>query len=112
MDDCLFCRIVTGEIPSRKEYEDERVYAFHDINPQAPAHLLVIPKKHLARISEMKDADAGLMGEVVNAARRIAAQKGWDDYRLVINDGPQAGQTVYHVHLHVLSGRAMHWPPG
>ncbi|HTL47678.1 MAG TPA: histidine triad nucleotide-binding protein [Verrucomicrobiae bacterium] len=112
MSDCLFCKIVKGEIPSRVAYQDERVFAFHDINPQAPVHVLVIPKKHIPRIAEMGEGDAALMGEVLESARKIASQNKWKDYRLVINDGPEAAQTVFHVHLHLLSGRRMTWPPG
>ncbi len=111
---CLFCRILRGEIPSTKVYEDEDYYAFRDIHPAAPIHVLVIPKEHIAQIS---DADAGhrlLLGGLLLAANKVAAQEGLtaDGFRLVINNGVHGGQTVYHVHLHVLGNRPMSWPPG
>lgn len=112
MKDCLFCRIIRRELPAQVEYEDDDVLAFQDIHPAAPVHVLIIPKKHLERVSHMKTEEALLMGKVLDAARRLAKAKGWQDYRLVFNDGPEAGQTVYHVHLHLLSGRPMAWPPG
>ena len=112
MKDCLFCRIIRRELPSSIEYEDDDVLAFQDIHPAAPVHVLIIPKKHLERVSHMKTEEVPLMGRVLDAARRLAQARGWQDYRLVFNDGPEAGQTVYHVHLHLLSGRPMAWPPG
>lgn len=110
--DCLFCRMISGEIKAKVEYEDESVYAIHDINPQAPHHLLIIPKKHIEKIGDLSAEDAKQAGEVVYTAKKIAAKNGWNDYRLVFNNGAAAGQSVYHIHLHLLSGRKMSWPPG
>ena len=112
MSDCLFCRILAGEIPARAEYQDESVVVIRDIHPQAPEHLLILPRKHIAKIADLTAGDVELMGRVVFAAKRLAEEKKWRDYRLVFNNGAEAGQTVYHIHLHLLSGRAMHWPPG
>ncbi len=112
MSDCLFCRMVRKEIPAKIEFENEEVLAIHDINPQAPHHLLVIPKKHIAKISEMETGDASAAGNVVLQAKEIAARRGWEDYRLVFNNGAGAGQSVFHIHLHLLAGRRMTWPPG
>ncbi len=112
MSDCLFCRIIKKEIRSRAEHETEHVYAFHDINPQAPFHVLVIPKKHIEKISESSEQDKQLLGELMSQARQIAAKNDWSDYRIVINNGTGAGQTVFHLHLHILAGRPMTWPPG
>lgn len=111
---CLFCGIVNGEIPSTEVYSDEHVYAFRDIAPAAPAHILVIPRKHIARIDEANDEDEALLGKLLIAARNIARQEGLveDGFRLVINTGDEGGQTVYHIHLHILAGRQMQWPPG
>ena len=112
MSDCLFCRMVRKEIQAKVEYEDENVLAIHDINPQAPHHLLVIPKKHVSKIAEMEASDAPAAGNLVFQARQIAARRGWEDYRLVFNNGAGAGQSVFHIHLHLLAGRRMAWPPG
>jgi histidine triad (HIT) family protein len=112
MADCLFCKMVKGEIKAKVAYEDSDLFAFHDINPQAPVHLLVIPKKHIEKISDLAPGDAELIGKVVTGAQKIASQNGWKDYRLVFNNGPESGQSVYHIHLHLLSGRRMTWPPG
>ena len=112
MPDCLFCKIIKGEIPGKKEYEDDAIFAFHDINPQAPVHLLIIPKKHIEKIDALQPEDAGVIDKIIFGAKKIAAARGWTDYRLVFNNGPQSGQTVYHIHLHLLSGRRMSWPPG
>lgn len=109
---CLFCRIVKGEIPSRKIFEDADFLAFEDIHPQAPVHVLLIPKKHIENIADLKDQDAQLAGEMMLRARSLARQNGWHDFRLVTNNGPQAQQSVYHLHFHLLSGRTMTWPPG
>lgn len=109
--DCLFCRIVRGEIPSRKVYEDDRVFAFEDIAPQAPTHFLVVPKAHHADLGAAA-ADPELVGEVVARAASIARERGLTDYRLVANQGIEAGQSVFHLHFHVLGGRRMEWPPG
>ena len=113
-DRCLFCRIAAGEIPAKKVYEDDTVFAFHDINPQAPTHVLIIPKKHIASIDELKDGDAQLAGTVLVRAADIARklQLPSDGYRLVINMGEAAGQTVFHIHFHILGGRHLGWPPG
>ena len=111
MSDCLFCKIVEGGIPSRKVYEDERVYAFEDIAPKAPTHVLVVPKKHIDRLSDAS-TDSGLVGEVATRAASIARERGLSDFRLVVNNGEGAGQSVHHLHVHVLGGRTMKWPPG
>lgn len=112
MTDCLFCKIIAGEIPSQKVYEDDNYYAFNDISPQAPTHFLVIPKKHISMISEMSDEDRELIGGLFSVASKICVEKSIDDFRLVINNGAGAGQTVFHIHLHVLAGRSLDWPPG
>jgi histidine triad (HIT) family protein len=111
---CLFCKIVNKEIQSQVVLENEHVLAFKDISPQAPVHVLVIPKKHLVGIHEATDADRDLMGELLLAGRKVAEQMGLHPkgYRLVINSGADAGQSVFHLHLHVLGGRSMAWPPG
>jgi histidine triad (HIT) family protein len=111
MADCLFCKIVAGEIPSTKAYEDERVLAFDDINPQAPVHVLVVPKKHVVNLADGKE-DPALLGELVSRAAKIAQDRGLTDFRLVSSTGRQAGQAVFHLHFHVLGGRRMAWPPG
>lgn len=113
-DRCLFCRIAAGEIPARKAYEDDDVYAFHDINPQAPTHILVIPRKHIPSLDDMEGSDSQIVGTVVARAAQIARdlQLTSDGYRVVFNTGPAAGQTVFHVHAHVLGGRNFGWPPG
>lgn len=113
-NDCLFCRIAAGDIPSQQVYSDDHVYAFHDINPAAPTHILVIPRKHLSSICAAGQDDEALMGKLLLAGQRIAREQGLadDGFRLVINTGDQGGQTVYHIHLHILGGRQMSWPPG
>lgn len=111
--DCLFCKIASGTIPVERLYEDDRVLAFPDINPQAPTHVLVIPKRHIASHAEAAAADADLLGHMLWAVGEVARGKKLDrGYRLVINTGADGGQTVDHLHLHLLGGRAMHWPPG
>lgn len=111
--DCLFCKIVNGDIPARKLYEDDRVVAFHDIAPQAPMHFLVIPKKHIATLNDMDEDDRALLGHVVYTAQRLAREQGCEEgFRVVMNCNEQGGQTVYHIHMHVLGQRQMHWPPG
>ena len=114
MSDCLFCKFVRKEIPTRVAFEDEACLAFDDINPKAPVHVLVIPKKHLVSINEMTADDEALLGHLAFVARQIAHDKKVHDsgYRTVINTGPDAGQSVFHVHLHLLGGRTMAWPPG
>ena len=111
---CLFCRIISGEIPASTVYEDGDLLAFNDINPQAPMHVLVVPKKHVATLNDLSVPDDRLVGAMVRRAAAIAKEKGHDGsgYRTVLNCNAQAGQTVFHVHLHVLGGRAMTWPPG
>jgi histidine triad (HIT) family protein len=111
---CLFCRIAAGEIPSQQVYSDERVYAFRDIKPAAPCHILVIPRKHVNSINDATDDDQALMGHMMLVARRIAAEQGVAEsgFRLVINTGADGGQTVFHIHLHILAGRQFSWPPG
>ena len=111
--DCLFCKIVAGTIPVTRSYEDEQVIAFRDINPQAPVHVLVIPKQHIASLAQTSADDAALLGHLLAAAREIAQQQGLAaGYRLVINTGADGGQTVEHLHIHLLGGRHMEWPPG
>jgi histidine triad (HIT) family protein len=113
MNDCLFCRIIRAEIPSKKVYEDEHTYAFDDINPQAPTHVLVVPKKHLHGLKEAAAEDAELIGRCQLAAAHIARQRSIEDgYRTVLNVGPRAGQSVFHLHVHLLGGRNLQWPPG
>lgn len=113
-ESCLFCRIASGEIPANKVYEDMDVVAFHDINPQAPTHVLVIPRRHIPSLDAMTDADAETLGTAVLKTTEIARSLHLesDGYRLVINNGEGAGQTVFHIHLHLLGGRAFGWPPG
>lgn len=112
--DCLFCKIIAGEIPSTKVYEDEYVYAFNDISPEAPVHVLVIPKKHIQSVSHLEDEDAEIVGKIFLAIKNIAKETGIDKdgYRVVTNMGENAGQTVKHLHYHVLGGRSLEWPPG
>jgi histidine triad (HIT) family protein len=110
--DCLFCKIAAGEIPSRRAYEDERIYAFEDIAPKAPTHILVIPKKHIARLADAGAQDAPLIGELAARAASIARERGLEHYRLVLNNGEGAGQSVFHIHFHLLGGRPFAWPPG
>jgi histidine triad (HIT) family protein len=114
MENCLFCKIVKGEIPSEKVYEDADILAFNDIKPQAPVHVLVIPKRHIETFSEFDDGDRMLAGQLLLAARTIARNKGiaTTGYRLVGNCQKDAGQLVFHVHFHLLGGRAFGWPPG
>lgn len=111
--DCLFCKIVEGKIPAKKIYEDDQVIAFNDINPQAPVHFLVIPKRHIACLSNLTEDDRALVGHMVFAAQRVAREQGCDNgFRTVFNCNEDGGQTVYHIHLHVLGKRQMTWPPG
>ena len=113
MADCLFCRILRGEVPSRKVYEDNDIFAFEDIHPQAPTHVLVVPKKHIAGLKESKPDDAELVGRCHLVAAQIARQRAIEDgYRTVLNVGPRAGQSVFHLHVHLLGGRTLQWPPG
>ena len=111
--DCLFCKIVAGEIPARKLYEDDQVVAFHDIGPQAPVHFLVIPKKHIATLNHLTEDDKALAGHILFTAQHLAKEQGCDDgFRVVMNCNELGGQTVYHIHMHVLGNRQMTWPPG
>jgi histidine triad (HIT) family protein len=114
MSDCLFCRIIKREIPASIVYEDDRVLAFNDINPQAPLHALVIPKRHIERLTDLTPDDDAIVGELARRAAAIAREKGYADggFRTVFNTNADAGQTVFHVHLHVLGGRRFAWPPG
>ncbi len=112
MSDCLFCKIIAGEIPSDKVYEDELCYAFNDIAPQAPSHFLMIPKAHIGSVSEIDGSNSGLVAHIFEVIAKITAEKGIESYRVVSNIGEQAGQSVHHLHFHVLSGRDMTWPPG
>jgi histidine triad (HIT) family protein len=111
---CLFCRIVSGDIPSSRVFEDDQLVAFNDINPQAPMHVLVVPRKHIASLNDLASSDAALVGAMLMRAAAIAKERGVDQsgYRTVFNCNADAGQTVFHLHLHVLGGRRMAWPPG
>lgn len=113
-EDCLFCKIVDGRIPSTKVYEDDHLFAFRDLNPQAPTHVLVIPKRHFATAADLAAADPTLAGELLTGAHRVAEADGIAEsgYRLVFNSGKDAQQTVHHVHCHVIGGRGLTWPPG
>jgi histidine triad (HIT) family protein len=113
-DKCLFCRIAAGEIPAKKVHEDADVVAFHDINPQAPTHVLVIPRTHIAKLDDLTAADTATIGTTIVRAAEIARslRLADDGYRLVVNNGEGAGQTVFHIHVHILGGRALSWPPG
>lgn len=111
--DCLFCKIINKEIPADIIYEDEHVIAFNDISPQAPTHALIIPRKHIATLNDIQGEDEALVGHMVKTAATIAKQLGFDEdgYRTVFNCNPHGGQTVYHIHLHLLGGKPMGWPP-
>jgi len=109
---CLFCRIARREIPSKPVLEDDEFYAFRDISPQAPTHILVIPKTHIARLSEVSPADAPLLARLFLAVAKVARAEKAADYRLVVNNGSEAGQSVDHLHAHLLAGRSFRWPPG
>ena len=112
--DCLFCKIIDRKIPASIVYEDDRVLAFNDINPQAPTHVLVIPKRHIPTLNDLEPEDDSIAGELVRRAGAIAKERGISaaGFRTVFNSGPAAGQTVFHIHLHLLGGRNMTWPPG
>lgn len=112
MADCLFCRIRDGEIPATMVFSDDQVVAFHDVHPQAPTHILVIPRKHIRSLADATAEDAALLGHMSLVASRIARDTGLDSFRTVANSGEGAGQSVWHLHLHVLGGRRMRWPPG
>ncbi|MDT8445919.1 MAG: histidine triad nucleotide-binding protein [bacterium] len=112
--DCIFCQIASGAVPTDKVFEDDQVVVFKDLNPQAPIHLLVIPKKHITTLEFAEPEDAALLGKLVYTAKEVAQEQGLEaaGYRLVMNVGEQAGQTVMHIHLHILAGRELRWPPG
>lgn len=114
MSDCLFCKIINGEIPAQNIYEDDEVLGFNDIAPQAPHHVLFIPKKHISTVNDLQNEDAALVGKLYLAAKQHAAELGiaQQGYRLVMNTNAGAGQTVFHIHLHMLAGRSLSWPPG
>jgi len=114
MTDCLFCKMVSGEIKPDTVYEDDNVLAFRDINPQAPMHVLVIPKRHISTLNDLNESDAQLAGQLTLAAAKIAEQEGVEEsgYRTVMNCNAAGGQTVFHIHMHVLAGRNLSWPPG
>jgi histidine triad (HIT) family protein len=110
--DCIFCKILRGEIPATKVHEDDHVFAFEDLNPGAPCHVLVIPKTHIATNNDVAEGDVDTVGRLFLGAKAVAAAKGVTDYRMVMNAGAGAGQSVFHLHLHVLGGRDLSWPPG
>lgn len=113
MENCLFCRIINRQAPARIVHEDDSVVAFEDVNPQSPVHLLVVPRKHLTSLAEATPEDESLLGHLLRVAAALARQRNLDKgYRIVINNGAWAGQSVYHLHIHVLGGRVFHWPPG
>jgi histidine triad (HIT) family protein len=114
MSNCLFCRIIDGETPATKVHEDDRLVAFADTNPQAPLHVLVVPRRHIGTLNDLTPADDGLVGEMIRRGAAIAEARGFaaDGYRTVFNCNAAAGQAVFHIHLHVLAGRALGWPPG
>ncbi|MBA4348965.1 MAG: histidine triad nucleotide-binding protein [Thermodesulfovibrio sp.] len=114
MGDCIFCKIVEKKLPAKIVYEDDIVIAFDDISPQAPVHTLIIPRKHISTLMDIKDDELNLLGYMIKIARKIAKDRGIADrgFRLVTNCNPESGQSVYHIHLHMLGGRRMHWPPG
>lgn len=113
MSDCIFCKIAAKEIPAKLVYEDSEIFAFEDIHPQAPMHLLICPKKHLESLAEAQETDAAMLGRMLLAAKKLAADRGHGTaHRAIFNTGAGAGQSVLHLHLHVLGGRPMKWPPG
>ena len=113
MSECVFCRIARGETPARIAYQDEEVTAFHDLHPQAPVHILLIPNRHIAGVAQVEAEDEPLLGKLFGVARRLAEQMEIvEGYRLVINNGRGAGQSVFHLHVHLLGGRRLDWPPG
>ena len=114
MSDCIFCRIVNKSIPSRQIFEDDQCLAFEDINPQAPVHILVIPKRHLSSLAEVQESDVPLIGHLMRICSKMAKEREIEEsgYRVVANTGAEAGQTVFHLHFHLLGGRIFGWPPG
>lgn len=114
MNNCLFCKIIAGEIPSDKVYENEHVFAFRDIDPKAPTHILIVPKEHIATTNDLDESHKSIVGEIVLTAKQLAKDEGIAEsgYRTVFNCNKDGGQAVYHIHLHLLGGRQMNWPPG
>lgn len=114
MDNCIFCKIISGEIPSQKVYEDDLVISFKDINPEAPTHILIIPKKHISSLNDVTEEDCNIISHIFMVAKKLVKELGIDKegYRIVSNCGEQGGQTVEHIHFHVLGGRSLNWPPG
>ena len=114
MSDCLFCKIIASQIPGAIVYQDDTLVAFKDINPQAPMHVLIVPRRHISTLNALQADDVGLVGEMVRRAAALAADAGYAErgYRTVFNCNAEAGQTVFHIHLHVLAGRSLGWPPG
>ena len=112
--DCIFCKIVAKQIPAKLVHEDEEIVAFRDINPVAPTHILIIPREHIETVNDLKPAQAGIVGKLHLVAKQLAVKEGISErgYRLVLNCGPEAGQAVFHLHLHLLGGRKLTWPPG
>ncbi|ACF13269.1 histidine triad (HIT) protein [Chloroherpeton thalassium ATCC 35110] len=112
-ESCIFCKIVAGQIPSKQVYSDDDVLAFHDVNPAAPVHVLIIPKEHIPTINDLQASDAEIMGKLMLAARKVASQLGLAEsgYRLILNCGPDALQSVFHIHMHLVGGQKMGWPP-
>ncbi|MBE7559262.1 histidine triad nucleotide-binding protein [bacterium] len=110
--DCIFCKIIAGEIPGRRAYEDDELVVVHDINPQAPLHVLVLPRKHIEKLTDLTSEDDALIGRMQRVAAQVVEEAGAGDFRTVFNCGEGAGQSVFHIHLHVLAGRGLGWPPG
>ncbi|MHB0912004.1 MAG: histidine triad nucleotide-binding protein [Armatimonadota bacterium] len=112
--DCIFCKVASGEIPAQVVYQDERVLAFRDVNPGAPVHILIVPKRHIPGVMALTESDEGLVGHIVLTAKKLAVENGLSErgFRVVVNSGPDAGQSVPHLHFHLLGGREMSWPPG
>ncbi|MGH2427647.1 MAG: histidine triad nucleotide-binding protein [Candidatus Limnocylindria bacterium] len=110
--DCLFCKIVAGDIPAERVHEDDQVIVFRDINPRAPTHVLAIPRRHVASVAYLDESDGDLLAALFLALRRVATDHGLHGYRIVTNVGPEAGQSVFHLHFHLLGGRPLSWPPG
>ena len=112
MESCLFCKIIQGTIPSKKVYENEHVFAFHDIHPISPTHILIVPKVHIHSVAKTQEEHKNTLGELILASKKIAEEISMEDYRIVINNGEKVGQSVFHIHLHLLGGRSFSWPPG
>ena len=114
MAECLFCKIIDGEIPATIVYQDDRIVAFNDVNPQGPTHILLVPRAHIGTLNDLSPKDDALVGELIRRAAAIAKERGIaaGGYRTVFNTNRDAGQTVFHIHLHLIGGRSMHWPPG